>query len=84
MNVVRNSDAYQSLKLDSQGVPVLSIVPGIALQFQVESSTNLVDWLLDPVVYSSMQDVPTQAISAPGKASASRFFRHRSLMVYPP
>jgi hypothetical protein len=84
MNVVRNSDAYQTLKLDSQGIPVLSIVPGIALQFQVESSTNLVDWLLDPVVYSWMQDVPTQAISAPGKASASRFFRHRSLMVYPP
>jgi hypothetical protein len=65
MNVVRNSDVYQTLKLDSQGVPVLSIVPCIALQFQLESSTNLVDWSLDPVVYSWMQTCLLRPYSHP-------------------
>jgi hypothetical protein len=79
MNVVRKSDAYEYVRVDNNGMPVLSIVPGVALQFQVESSPNLVDWSLDPVVYSWMQDLPITNILAPYPLAASRFFRPHSL-----
>lgn len=81
ISVVRQTDSYQRVTLDQNGVVNLTFVPGIAVQFQVGTSTNLFDWVLGPVVYSSVQELPTTLVGFPGPTPTSAFFRPFLLSV---
>ncbi|HLH55055.1 MAG TPA: hypothetical protein VKY92_15720 [Verrucomicrobiae bacterium] len=75
ISVVRQTDSYQRVTLGQNGVVNLTFMPGIAVQFQVGTSTNLLDWAIDPVVYSWVQELPSTLVSFPGPTPTSAFFR---------
>lgn len=49
------------------------------VQVRLETSTNLIDWATDPVIYSPMLDLPTSILPTASPAPTARFFRTREL-----
>jgi hypothetical protein len=72
---VRGIPTTLQLGLDQSGSPVLNATGDYAVQVHIESSTNLMDWRSDPVIYSWQWGLPTDHVLGGDVGSPTRFFR---------
>jgi hypothetical protein len=76
---VRGSPTTLQLVLNWDGKRGLNATGDDGTQLHIESSTNLMDWVTDPVIYCWQHGLPVDLVEGGNSNSPARFFRFAEL-----